>query len=119
MKKLELFGFRKNFFGREVRKQIATIYVRDGKVVVESEMPKLREILQQAIEHEAYSEKGIESVGTLEGEGGGFHKPEDSNFLEELRMANLWVQKDEGRSVRVREWDGWFVSIPRSKVVDE
>ena len=115
MKKLKLIGLRikKGWFGRQIRKQVGIIYVKDSNVIIESKLPSLRALRNR-----------IQEVG----DAGGFgiedcihtphsrehviisrHKTDDPKFLEALKYARWWQD----------EYDGWDINITASPIIDE
>ncbi len=108
MKKLKIIGLKNRFFGfgPEVRKQIATIYVKDGQVVIESDLPSLRALRNRI--QEAGETIGALLSSTYE-EPGKRYRVNDPEFLEALSYEPLWE----------RRYDGWDIHIAASKVVDE
>ncbi|HCI05427.1 MAG: hypothetical protein UX26_C0018G0008 [Parcubacteria group bacterium GW2011_GWC1_45_9] len=108
MKKLKIIGLKNRFFGfgPVVRKQIATIYVKDGQVEVESELSSLRALRDRI-------QRGGETGGALLShtveEVGRRYKVNEPEFLEALTYEPLWEER----------YDGWDIHIAASKVVDE
>jgi len=49
MKKLKLVGIKKGWFGRDIQKVVADIYVKDGEIVVESKDKKASDKLQKEL----------------------------------------------------------------------
>ncbi len=89
-----------------MRKQIATIYVKDGQVVIDSELPSLRALRDRI--QEIGETGGFLLSHTVE-EVGYRHKIGDPEFLEALRYSPWWGEL----------YNGWDIHIVASKVVDE
>ena len=108
MKKLKIIGLKNRFFGLGpvVRKQIATIYIKDGQVMIESELPSLRALRDKVQE---IGETGGFLLSHTREESGRRHKVGDPEFLEALTYAPLWQER----------YNGWDIHIAASKVVDE
>ncbi len=108
MKKLKIIGLKNRFFGLGpmVRKQIATIYVKDGQVVIESALPSLRALCDKI--QEAGETTGALLSPTYE-EPGKRYRVNDPEFLEALSYEPLWQKR----------YNGWDIHIAASKVVDE
>ncbi|MBI5401491.1 hypothetical protein HZB05_01535 [Candidatus Wolfebacteria bacterium] len=106
MKKLKLIGIKKGWFGREIQKIVADIYVQDGKVVVESKDQKEKEKLQKAINDrlEYPGAFGIRKSRDIKDKRGIVtelyqitQKPGDPQFLEALTSAfGFWHDKKFG-----------------------
>lgn len=122
MRKLKLVGIKKGWFGREIKKIVADIYVQDNKVVVESKDQKEKEKLQKEINdrlahiipfgirksREIKDEKGNVTGGELYQIN---QKPGDPKFLEALKGAfGFWSGKKFG---------GYLIIPTISKIVEE
>lgn len=111
MKKLKIVAHKLinlGFWKFHRRKTIATIYIKNGKVVVESKLYSILELRDE-----------IQKTG----ESGGFHyflpKPPyheyilqkigDEKFLEGVRGAPWWTERDFG---------GWTILLRACKVVE-
>ena len=108
MKKLKLLGFKRRFLGlgKDIKKIVATIYVKDGQVVVESDLPSLRALRDK-----------IQALGETEGftlwhtreYGERSRKVGEPDFLEAIESGDLLYGV----------FDGWDIGARRDQIVDE
>ena len=124
MKKLKLLGIKKGLFGREVRKVVADIYVKDGKIVVESKDKKAGDKLQKELNRRLSWKGGFylgKSREKRDKNGellehviyGVFTKPDEPKFLNTLRsrgFSGFWSTENFG---------DYEIHIGLSKIVDE
>lgn len=123
MKKLKLYGEKKTL-GIVLRKGfIAEVYVKDGKVIIESKNKKIKEEIEKVI-NEVLSEKedyfyyrtGDEYFNKKTGHWGYRtymvpQKPTDPEFLEALKDSD-WFWEDE-------KFGGYEIDPIFSKIVEE
>lgn len=113
MKVLRLFGVKKGWFGRRVKKVVARIYVKDGKVVIESKLPSFRALRDKIQEIGDLGGFGIEDcISTPHSRADVIvsrHKTDDPKFLEALAYYHVFYN----------EFDGWIIGASRNSVVDE
>lgn len=121
MKKIKLVGIKKGWFGREIQKIVADIYVQDGKVIVESKYPKIKEELQKELDLVAYTTGafGIRKCRYIKDKKGNEtdiqliqinQKPGDPKFLEAVLDSWFWDDK---------KFDGFEIYETISKIVEE
>ncbi len=108
MKKLKLLGFKKRFLGlgKDIKKIVATIYVKDGQVVIESELPSfrvLRDKIQKRAETEGFTLWHSREYGERR------RKISEPDFLEALESGDLLYGV----------FDGWDIGARRDQIVDE
>jgi hypothetical protein len=109
MKKLRLWGWKIDEGKPKDGLFVATVYVHDGKVVIEAITPKLVQELHAAIDPGAY-ERGFRHV-TVPHESGTFETVRDPQFLEAVIEQNgLWLWNT---------YDGWTIHEVLSKIVNE
>ena len=92
--------------GKDIKKIVATIYVKDGQVVIESELPSLRTLRDR-----------IQEIGGTGGfllshareEAGYRHRIDDPLFLEALECADMLYGT----------FNGWDVGARRDQIIDE
>ncbi|MCX6813025.1 MAG: hypothetical protein NTV77_00820 [Candidatus Azambacteria bacterium] len=128
MKKIKLVGIKKGWFGREIEKIIADIYVQDGKVIVESKYPKLKEELQKELDGLAYTTGafGIRKCRDVIDEKGRNvtelyqinQKPGDAKFLEAL-LGAVWFWGEKKFNDYKKEFGGYLIIPTISKIVEE
>jgi hypothetical protein len=121
MRKIKLVGIKKGWFGREVEKIVADIYVKDSKVIVESKYQKEKEELQKEINHSAYTGAfGIRKSWEIKDKKGNVtdtqcgqinQRPGDSKFLEAV-LASTWFWHD-------KKFNGYLIIPTISKIVEE
>lgn len=108
MKQLKLYGWRIEQGDPKRGRFVATVEVRDGKVLIHAETPHLERQLHVAIDPAAYR-RGFRFASSPH-EPGSYETASDPNFLDALVMANgLWI----GRS-----YDGWTIHEVKSKIVE-
>ena len=113
MKVLNLSGVKKGWFGRRVKKVVARIYVKDGRVVIKSKLPSflaLRDEIQRIGDTIGFGV--IDCVSTPYSREDiivSEHKTDDPQFLEALAYWNTLYH----------EFDGWVIGASRNPIVDE
>jgi len=120
MKKLKLVGIKKIWFW-EIRRVVAEVFVQEGKVIVESRNPKIKEDLQREIDQFAYRRgflfRWSKDIKDKQGRiirhelWARNQKPGDPGFLEALR-GTTWFWKD-------KKFGGYEIYETISKIVDE
>ncbi|MFH1656528.1 MAG: hypothetical protein ABH956_02005 [Candidatus Nealsonbacteria bacterium] len=104
MKKLNLVGVRKTWFGVTIKKIVAKVYIQDGKVIVESGNEKVKEDLQREIDRLAYQGAFMINTNIEKRDKQGnliqhqrfvkLCKPDNPKFLDSLRSATwFWHKK--------------------------
>jgi len=122
MKKIKLVGIKKGWFGRKIKKIVADIYVQNGKVIVESKYPELKEGLQKELDRFAYTTGafGIRKSRYIKDKKGNVmdiqliqinQKPGDLEFLEAL-LGATWFWSD-------KKFDDYEIYETISKIVEE
>jgi len=122
MRKIKLIGIKKGWFGREIEKIIADIYVQDGKVIVESKYQKEKEELQKELNRLAYTTGafGIRKSWDIKDKKGNVtntqygqinQRPGDPKFLEAV-LASTWFWHD-------KKFDDYEIIPTISKIVEE
>ncbi len=121
MKKLNLVGIKKGWFGRRIKKIIAVIYVKDGRVMVESKCQKIKKQLQAEIDKVAYDGVfGIPKYKNVKDAKGRVinnevweqhQKPKDPQFLEAFK-ASTWFWFD-------KEYDDYKINPLISDIVEK
>lgn len=106
MKKLKLLGIKKGLFRRCVKKIVATIYVKDGRVVIESKLPSvlaLRDKIQKLGDEEGFVLWHTREYGERP------RKTNEPDFLEAVASEDLLY----------RDFDGWAIVATRDQIVEE
>jgi hypothetical protein len=88
---------------------VATVYVEDGKVVINADTLRLAQDLHEAIDPGAY-ERGFRHI-IVPHESGTFETAPDPQFLEAvIEQTGLWMG---------HTYDGWTIDEVMSRIVDE